>query len=241
MVLAEQLGSFAGQLTETGIRAVDIAYEGAIADLNIKPLTATVLTALLAPQLASINMVNAPLVCRQRDIRVSETRRAEAGDYQTMMRVTVTTERRQRGVAGTVFAGNKPRLVEVEGIPLEAELGHHVLFVRNYDKPGFIGALGHCPFGRGGQHRDLPSRAHRAGGGRDCAGGGRSAADAAPDRHDPRAAERDPGQGDAVLRFQKCETPAGGSDRGFELRLGRTEQTNTVGGGGSDGETSFCG
>src|ERR1700747_2927409 len=114
MVLAEQLGSFAGQLTETGIRAVAIEYDGAIAELNIKPLTATVLTGLLAPQLASVNMVNAPLICRQRDIRVSETRRGEAGDYQTLMRVTVTTERRERGVAGTVFAGNKPRLVKIE-------------------------------------------------------------------------------------------------------------------------------
>jgi D-3-phosphoglycerate dehydrogenase len=142
MVLAEQLGSFAGQLTETGIRAVAIEYEGAIADLNTKPLTAIALTGLLAPQLATVNMVNAPLICRQRDIRVSETRRAEAGDYQTLMRITVTTERRERTVAGTVFAGNKPRLVDIEGIPLEAELGHHVLYVRNNDKPGFIGALG---------------------------------------------------------------------------------------------------
>ena len=144
MVLAEQLGSFAGQLTETGIRAVAIEYDGAIAELNTKPLTATVLTGLLAPQLASVNMVNVSLICRQRDIRISETRRAEAGDYQTLMRVTVTTERRHRAVAGTVFAGNRPRLVEVEGIPLEAELGHHMLFVRNYDKPGFIGALGNA-------------------------------------------------------------------------------------------------
>jgi D-3-phosphoglycerate dehydrogenase len=89
-------------------------------------------------------MVNAPLICRQRDIRVSETRRGEAGDYQTLMRVTVTTERRERSVAGTVFAGNKPRLVDIEGIPLEAELGRHMLFVRNKDKPGFIGALGNA-------------------------------------------------------------------------------------------------
>jgi D-3-phosphoglycerate dehydrogenase len=142
MVLAEQLGSFAGQLTETGIRAVEIEYEGAVADLNVKPLTATALTGLLAPQLASVNPVNAPVICRQRDIRVSETRHADAGDYLNLIRVTVTTERRQRSVAGTVFAGNKPRVVDIEGIPLEAELGRHVLFVRNYDKPGFIGALG---------------------------------------------------------------------------------------------------
>ena len=142
MVLAAQLGSFAGQLTETGISAVAIEYEGAIAELNTKPLTATALTGLLAPQLAAVNPVNAPLICRQRDIRVSETRREDAGDYQTLMRVSVTTERRKRTVAGTVFAGNRPRVVDIEGIALEAELGRHVLFVRNFDKPGFIGALG---------------------------------------------------------------------------------------------------
>src|SRR5690349_11952066 len=144
IMLAEQLGSFAGQLTETGIRAVEIEYEGTVADLNVKPLTATALTGLLAPQLATVNIVNAPLLCRQRDIRVSEPRHADAGDYLNLLRITVTTERRRRSVAGTVFAGTKPRLVDVEGIPLEAELGRHVLFVRNYDKPGFIGGLGHA-------------------------------------------------------------------------------------------------
>ncbi|MBV9863208.1 MAG: phosphoglycerate dehydrogenase [Alphaproteobacteria bacterium] len=142
MVLAEQLGSFAGQLMETGIKQVAIDYEGAIGELNVKPLTAIALTGLLSPQLDAINMVNAPMICRERDIRVSETRRGEPGDYQMLMRVTVESDRGRRAVAGTLFAGDKPRLVMVEGIPLEAELGHHVLFVRNYDKPGFIGALG---------------------------------------------------------------------------------------------------
>ncbi len=147
--LAEQLGSFVGQLTETGITAVAVEYEGAIAELSVKPLTAIALTGLLAPQLASVNMVNAPVVCRERDIRVSETRRAEPGDYQTLIRVVVTpngppAERRPREVAGTLFGGDKPRLVSVEGIPLEAELGGNMLFVRNLDKPGFIGALGNA-------------------------------------------------------------------------------------------------
>jgi D-3-phosphoglycerate dehydrogenase / 2-oxoglutarate reductase len=144
MKLAEQLGSFAGQLTETGIKSVAIDYEGAIAELNVKPLTATALAGLLAPQLASVNLVNAPVICRERDIRVSETLQAEPSNYQSLMRITVTTERRTRSVAGTVFAGDKPRLVAVEGMPLEAELGEHILFVRNLDKPGFIGALGNA-------------------------------------------------------------------------------------------------
>jgi D-3-phosphoglycerate dehydrogenase len=144
MKLAEQIGSFAGQLTESGIKSVAIDYEGAIAELNVKPLTATVLTGLLAPQLATVNMVNAPVICRERDIRISETLRPEPGDYQMLMRITVTAEGGQRTIAGTVFAGDKPRLVAVDGMPLEAELGRHVLFVRNLDKPGFIGALGNA-------------------------------------------------------------------------------------------------
>src|SRR5579862_2980645 len=144
MKLAEQIGSFAGQLTDSGITSVAIDYEGAIAELNIKPLTATVLTGLLAPQLATVNMVNAPVICRERDIRVSETLRPEPGDYQMLMRITVTAEGGQRIIAGTVFAGDKPRLVAVDGMPLEAELGRHLLFVRNLDKPGFIGALGNA-------------------------------------------------------------------------------------------------
>jgi D-3-phosphoglycerate dehydrogenase / 2-oxoglutarate reductase len=142
MRLAAQIGSFAGQLNESEIKSVAIDYEGAIAELNIKPLTATALTGLLAPQLAAVNLVNAPVICRERDIRVSETLRPEPTDYQMLMRITVTGESGARSVAGTVFAGDKPRLVSVEGIPLEAELGEHVLFVRNLDKPGFIGALG---------------------------------------------------------------------------------------------------
>jgi len=142
MKLAEQIGSFAGQLTDSGIKSIAVDYEGAIAELNVKPLTATALAGLHAPQLASVNIVNAPVLCRERDIRVSETLQPEPGDYQMLMRLTVTAEDGVRAIAGTVFAGDKPRLVSVEGMNLEAELGDHLLFVRNLDKPGFIGALG---------------------------------------------------------------------------------------------------
>jgi D-3-phosphoglycerate dehydrogenase len=142
MKLAEQVGSFAGQLTESGIKAVTVEYEGAIAELNVKPLTAIALTGLLAPVLATVNMVNAPEICRERDIRIAETRCADASDYQTLIRVKLATEGEEHEIAGTLFGGDKPRLVSVEGIALEAELGRNVLFVRNYDKPGFIGALG---------------------------------------------------------------------------------------------------
>jgi D-3-phosphoglycerate dehydrogenase len=142
MKLAEQLGSFAGQLAEAPIEAVGIAYEGHAAELNVKPLTAIVLTALLAPQLDTVNMVNAPVICRERNIRVSETRMSAEGDFHTLIRVQVSTSAATRAVAGTLFGGSKPRITEVEGVPMEAELGANTLFVRNKDKPGFIGNLG---------------------------------------------------------------------------------------------------
>ncbi len=142
MRLAEQLGSFAGQMTDRGITAVSLEYEGHAAELNIKPLTAVALTALLSPQLDTVNMVNVGVLCRERDIRVSETTRAEPTDYQTLIRLVVTTNGTPHRVAGTIFSGDKPRLVEVEDIAMEAELGPHMLFVRNKDKPGFIGNLG---------------------------------------------------------------------------------------------------
>jgi len=140
--LAEQLGSFAGQLTDSGLKSVAIEYEGHAAELNIKPLTAIALAALLAPQLDAVNMVNVPVVCKERGIAVSETRSTEPSDFQTLIRVTVHGTNGARSVAGTLFGGDRPRIVDIEGIALEAELGAHMLFVRNHDKPGFIGNLG---------------------------------------------------------------------------------------------------
>ncbi len=142
MELARQLGGFAGQLTRTGLKAVAVEYEGRVAALNTQALTAIVLEGLLSPLIDSVNMVNAPHVAKERNIAVSETKHARRGDYQTLISVTVTTETRSRSVAGTLFADNKPRVVRIKGITIEAELGPHMLYITNEDKPGIIGHLG---------------------------------------------------------------------------------------------------
>ena len=142
MNLVGQLGGFAGQLTRTGLKGVTIEYEGQVAALNCRPLTQAILAALLAPILDSVNMVNAPVIARERDIDVTEMKHERDCDYQTLIRLTVTTERGPRSVAGTLFGGDKPRLVEIKGISIEAELGPHMLYITNEDKPGLIGALG---------------------------------------------------------------------------------------------------
>jgi D-3-phosphoglycerate dehydrogenase len=142
MILAGQLGGFAGQLTRSGLKAVTVEYEGHVAALNCRPLTQAALVGLLAPILDTVNMVNAPVLARERDIDVTEMKHERDCDYQTLMRLTVTTERGQRSVAGTLFGRAKPRIVEIKGIPIEAELGPHMLYITNEDKPGLIGALG---------------------------------------------------------------------------------------------------
>jgi D-3-phosphoglycerate dehydrogenase len=142
MKLAELLGSFAGQLTDRTVQEVAVEYEGNVAALNIKPLTAVVLTSLLAPQLSSVNMVNAPVIARERGIHVSETRHSEAADYQTLIRVRVVGEGGARTCAGTLFGSSRARLVEFDGIAMDAELAGTMLFLRNKDKPGFVGNLG---------------------------------------------------------------------------------------------------
>ncbi len=142
MKLAEQLGSFAGQITESGIKAVSIEYEGDAAELNTKALNAAVLKGLLSPLLEGVNMVSAPVVAHQRGIEVSDIRHDRPVDYHTMIRLTVTTENQTRSVAGTLFGDDKPRVVNVKGVPMEAELGPHMLYVNNNDRPGLIGGLG---------------------------------------------------------------------------------------------------
>jgi D-3-phosphoglycerate dehydrogenase len=142
MKLADQLGGFAGQLTETGLKAVTLEYEGDVSGINTRPLTAIALQGLLKPLLSSVNMVNAPVIARERGIDVREVKREHAEEYLTLIRLTVTTERQTRSVAGTLFAGDKPRVVEIKGIDIEAELTPHMLYVTNEDKPGIIGRLG---------------------------------------------------------------------------------------------------
>src|SRR5688572_1256081 len=98
IALAEKLGSFAGQLTETGISKVQLCYEGAVAQMNTKALTSSAIAGLLRPMLEDINVVSAPLVAKERGIVVEETTREMAVDYESLITVTVETARQTRHV-----------------------------------------------------------------------------------------------------------------------------------------------
>jgi D-3-phosphoglycerate dehydrogenase len=140
--LVEQLGSFAGQLTETSIKGVRIEYCGEVANLNIKPLTSAALAAVLRPLLSDVNMVSAAAIAKDRGMIVEEVRRGRDGAYESYVRITVRTDAYDRSLAGTVFSDGRPRIIQVRDINMEFEVAPHMLFVRNADKPGFIGRFG---------------------------------------------------------------------------------------------------
>jgi D-3-phosphoglycerate dehydrogenase / 2-oxoglutarate reductase len=141
MELADKLGSIIGQL-EGQLDGVSIEVEGAAAQLNQKPITAAVLAGLMRCYSDTVNMVNAPFLARERGLDVREVRHDRESDYHTLVRVTATTAAGPRSVAGTLFGNSAPRLVEIFGIKVEAELAGEMIYIVNEDQPGFIGRVG---------------------------------------------------------------------------------------------------
>jgi len=142
MALAEQLGSLLGQIVGDEVRSIAVEVEGAAAQLNQKPITGAVLAGLMKTYSQTVNMVNAPFLAKERGLDVSEVRHDREGDYHTLLRVTVGTAKGDRSVAGTLFGNKAPRLVDIFGVEVEAELAGSMIYLVNTDAPGFIGKLG---------------------------------------------------------------------------------------------------
>ncbi|MEO0679770.1 MAG: phosphoglycerate dehydrogenase [Pseudomonadota bacterium] len=144
ITLCETVGGFAGQVTESAIEEIEIEYVGRVGELNLRPLTAAITASLLKPLVGEggVNMVSAPVVARDKGIKIAETRKDAQGAYGSYIRLIVKTESQSRSVAGTVFSDGRPRFIQIKGINLEAEPQPHMLYTTNSDTPGYIGALG---------------------------------------------------------------------------------------------------
>jgi D-3-phosphoglycerate dehydrogenase len=139
--LIDKLGAFAGQIADDGLEAVEIEYEGEVAQLNTQPLTATALASLMRPLMPDVNMVSAPMVLKQKGTPLTESRRDTSPIYGSLIRIKVLTGGRWRALAGVVNMGTA-KIVEVKGMALEADFHPVMLLINNMDRPGFIGALG---------------------------------------------------------------------------------------------------
>ena len=139
--LADKMGNLVGQLVDEAISTVEITYKGGITDLNTNPMTAAALAGLLKRAMPEVNMVNAPVFAQERGIEIKESYVDKAERADSLIRISVETDQRKFAVVGTIYRG-EPRLVRLFGVPVDAGFADHMIYVRNEDKPGFIGALG---------------------------------------------------------------------------------------------------
>jgi len=139
--LAEKLGALTGQLLEDPIKGVEFCYMGDVAGLNTKPMTAAALAGLLSPMMSEVNMVSAPAIAADRGIEVKESICDDAENHDNLVKLIIDLGGRTIEVSGTLYGG-EPRLQNLFGVKMDAGFTANMLYVRNEDKPGFIGALG---------------------------------------------------------------------------------------------------
>ncbi|MFN4101759.1 MAG: NAD(P)-dependent oxidoreductase, partial [Pararhodobacter sp.] len=142
IALAGHLGNFAGQMTEEPIQAINVLYDGVSAGMNLKALDCAVIAGILKTANPDVNLVSAPIIAKERGIKLSTTMQEKSGAFDGYIKLTIVTEKRERSLAGTVFSDGKPRFIQIKGINIDAEIGAHMLYTTNEDVPGIIGLLG---------------------------------------------------------------------------------------------------
>ncbi|WP_113911932.1 phosphoglycerate dehydrogenase [Roseovarius dicentrarchi] len=140
--LAGHLGAFIGQMTDEPVKAINILYDGAVSQMNLPALTSASVAGIMKAVNPEVNVVSAPVVAKERGIKISTTHQDKSGVFEGYIKLTVVTDKRERSIGGTIFSDGKPRFIQIKGINIDAEIGAHMLYVTNSDQPGIIGTLG---------------------------------------------------------------------------------------------------
>ena len=141
--LAERLGSFQGQVVSGGLEQVSIEYSGEVAALAIAPITVSLLKGLLYSILKEdVNYVNAPVIAKERGIKVIESTTNESEDFTSLITLKVKTSKEERLVAGTIFGKSDPWIVQVDQFRIEAIPEKYMFLFHTHDRPGVIGNIG---------------------------------------------------------------------------------------------------
>lgn len=141
--LARQLGSLLGQMGEARIQSLGVRYYGELASGTHPLIVNAALVGLFKAILNDVvTEVNARAVAKTRGIDLTESSSTRKRTFTSLLSLQLTTSEGIRHVEGTVVAGHGPRLVLLNGVPLEAQLpGTTILFMNN-DEPGVIGEIG---------------------------------------------------------------------------------------------------
>ena len=150
ITLGEMLGTMHMQLANGGIQEVNIEYGGSLAELNTSSITVAFLKGMFTPILKdAVNYVNAPIIARDRGIKIVESHTDLSSDFINTLSIKVITDETENVLVGTVFGKHEPRLVRLNNFRLEALPSGPMLLVYNNDVPGVIGSLG-TELGKGG-------------------------------------------------------------------------------------------
>lgn len=140
--LAEKIGSLQGQLCKGAVKQVNLEYDGEVSNLNTDPLTVAALKGFLSPMMdIPVSFVNAPVIAKERGIKVIESKSETSKEYTSLINMTVKTSEGKTGVSGTIYGKGESRIVWVNGMSVDVVPQGHLLISENYDKPGFIGSM----------------------------------------------------------------------------------------------------
>jgi D-3-phosphoglycerate dehydrogenase / 2-oxoglutarate reductase len=143
MTLAERMGALLGQMLEGPPQRIELNLYGELKELDAKPLLAAVVTGVLRPLVKeSVTIVNAVALAKERGVALGECASSTPVAYSNLMEIRVQVGEQWRSVAGTLFGGNHQRMVELDGVEIDAIPVGHLLLVRNDDTPGVVGAIG---------------------------------------------------------------------------------------------------
>jgi len=113
-----------------------------VSEMNLEALTCSAVAGIMKSVNPDVNMVSAPVVAKERGVKISTTKQDKSGAFEGYIKLTVVTDKRERSIGGTVFSDGKPRFIQIKGINIDAEIGAHMLYTTNNDEPGIIGTLG---------------------------------------------------------------------------------------------------
>jgi D-3-phosphoglycerate dehydrogenase len=140
--LAEKLGTLQGQISKGGIKEVHIEYDGEVSELDTPPITVAALKGFLTPMLdVVVSHVNAPVIAKERGIKVVESKSSEAKDFTSMITMKIKTTEGENQVSGTIFGKEEPRIVRINGVTIDLVPQGYMLVSENNDRPGFIGSM----------------------------------------------------------------------------------------------------
>ncbi len=141
--LMEKLGSFQGQFVEGGVKEIDIEYIGDFHKLNSYILTASYIKKFLDCFVdIDLNLVNAPVIAKERGIKVVETKVSENKEFKETVSIKVITDKETTSILGTIFSEKNLRIVEIDNIYSDIEPVGYILSFSNTDKPGIVGKVG---------------------------------------------------------------------------------------------------